>query len=223
MHDEIEQLLREKGELGVNAIAQALQKPVSTTQKCLEKQSYFIRTQNRKWDLPERVLDAANKTANQLENNAAQSRAKELALIVENVIAQVDAIKLRLSVVGSAINELTPSPVTIAAQAAVANSPKVNSKFEKRIIELDKMHRILKAHIDRVPDKYKALLTNLDYSEVAWQIGATVMDNEINPELTSLILGEKTELQESTIALFEQYQLGRKKSVMSDSDGEQSS
>jgi phosphatidylserine decarboxylase len=215
--EEIEELIRTNGEMGVNAIAVGISKPVSSVQKYLERQNYFLKTPNRKWELPERVME---RVLSEFEGKSQDLAIREGLITIESTLVAMDAVKAKLSNVAQLLEKF--NAMTKVQTPPVADKTKVNSKFEKRIIELDRMHKALKAHIDRVPDSYKELLSNLEYMEMAWRIGAIAMD-EINEELTSLITGEKTELQESTIALFKQYQLGRKKSVMSDSDGEQSS
>lgn len=49
---EIREVLAHRGELGVNAIAKLIEQPVATVQRFLERQEYFIKTENRKWKLP---------------------------------------------------------------------------------------------------------------------------------------------------------------------------
>lgn len=57
-HDPIFKLISEREEaLGVNEIAKGTELPLSTIQKYLStQQSYFRKNEDRKWDLPEKVM-----------------------------------------------------------------------------------------------------------------------------------------------------------------------
>lgn len=198
MHDEIEAFLKENGETGVNAISAGIGKPVSSVQKWLEKQTYFIKTSSRKWDLPERIIGNFDVKAQDLV-------IRDTNLAIENAVLVLGSTKAKLDALLTVVERIN-------TVSAATNQRRVagNSKIEKRISEVEKMQKILKSHIDKVPEQYRELLRDLDYVEMTWQLGAKKMDTEINSELTELILGETTELKETTVALFQTYQITRK-------------
>lgn len=197
-HDLILEYVTKNGETGVNELSKALEVPLSTMQKYLEKQSYFKKTQNRKWDLPENV--------------AADIKANTLALMVTNVEnsllllqAQMDEVRHNLTTAMAPIGTLKRGVENIVAP--VANSPKaIDQRLYKFEEELSIMPRAMKTHKDRLPEEYRELLLNADWIDIGIEKGFRYMHDMLGPAIAEMIADNDVGLSTEFVEVIEKYQ-----------------
>lgn len=195
-------VLSDKGATGVNDLAKALGWPLSSTQKYLERQTYFKKTESRKWDLPEKVLtevksDTLSLMANGVENSAliTQSQLIEVGQSLELMLIAVQGLKKGIQ------NYRTP-----VAEKSVS--------VDLRLVALDKKAKdtlkVIKTHIDNVPDEYRDMLLNMDILGYMIDHGVKTNNDLFNTEVTSLLTGQADNLSEDTLSLVKEYQRGAK-------------
>ena len=194
--NEVKALLEKNGEMGVNALSKAIDIPLSTMQVYLMKQSYFVKTESRKWDLPERVT--ATETKKTIDN-------------FETVITnQLNAINSMFEVLTSNIRTTitllnTHKPIT----APVASNP---MEIHPRLLKIQEltlaMSKAIKEHKKNIPEEYLELLQNVDWTALCIEKGAKYYQNTMGSELIDIISGTNDKISDSVLEVLEEYQKG---------------
>lgn len=197
-YDEVLHYLTENGETGVNVLANALNVPLSTMQRYLEKQTYFKKTINRKWDLPSNVeTDIKSNTmtlmVSSVENAlmVVDSQMAEIQLSIQNALMPVNTLKRAVS----ALN----APVADKATNMHPSIIKVNEFANV-------MQKAIKQYMSNVPEEYQELLKNLDIIGMCVNMGLNYINSSENADLTGILLGETDKLTEDTLKVLENHQ-----------------
>ncbi len=193
---DIVELIRRTGEpMGVNAISKALNVPLSTMQKRLEK-SGLVKTAQRKWDLPENVQNAAfNSTSADIS-----SVLKTQAASVNNVL---EMLQSGMSTLTTMINAASFTPSV--ASSVPNNTKKIDKRVEKLIDQVEGVRLVVKEHKDKIDPEYVELVLNVDWIALMLYKGLDRF-NEVYQDISSVILKEKDKPEDSTLDLFEMYQ-----------------
>lgn len=198
-HDPIFKLITEKKEaLGVNTIAKETDIALSTVQKYLTtQQTYFKKTGDRKWDLPERVKQEVSPESlqlmiNGLENSILliQTQTKELQQSIANLVPPINILKRN-------IRDSAPP---------VAETPILNEKLVNKIASLDKLPKVIKSRKDSLTDDMYEMLMNTDWYGIFVDLGYNYLQEVIEPELYDLLLGTKIDLSEDALSTIKEYQ-----------------
>ncbi len=197
-YDQVLAYVTENGETGVNVLAKALDIPLSTMQRYLERQTYFRKTINRKWDLPNNV--------------DADIKSNTMTLMVE-------AVENALKLVSSQLAEIQSStqnalmPVNTLKRAVINTMPSVadkSSEVDPQLLKLDKNTKdtyvVFKKYVDKVPEEYQELIKGLDLYKLTIEMGTKFINSDFNAELSSLFLEKSDILSEDTIELLKEYQ-----------------
>ncbi len=196
--EDVERLIRERGEaLGVNAIAQALEVPVATMQKRLEK-SKFVKTPQRKWDIPENaVLSTSNQEA---YANALDSHISAIKAYTDILVNTLDTATTLISTQ----RVLAPSVAEVSS-LGTNNTPKLDKRLEDVIENIRLLPKMIKEHINKFPEEYHALLGNMDYMDAFIQIGRVGLNTLMN-ELNEIILEDREFLSDEALTMLKRYQ-----------------
>lgn len=202
----IETILRTKGEpMGVNAIQRELNIPLSTLQKYLERQTYFIKTESRKWTLPDFV-------SMELPGNT-------LELTVVNVENSIQMLQSQLQTAITTLNTLAHPLETIKKGATLMKTTpvakvQVNSKpIDERLIEIDSLKSQLKQSIKKqlklIPEEYQKLLLNLDYVGYVLEVGVKYANQFLEENLYGVMAGRDDKLDDEVIEVLKEFQIGQ--------------
>lgn len=196
-HDPILTVINEKGASGVNVIAQLTGIPLSTVQKYLTtQQKYFRKTQDRKWDLPEKVTTDISNNSHTLvvtgiENSFLLFKSELDALInlVDNSLIQIEQLKR--------VVQNKPTPV-----AENTINPRLKNLQEK----MDNLPRIIKSKKENIPKELLEILLNTNWTDFTLDMGANYLNDVVEPALYSLIIGESDYLDEDLLNQIKEYQ-----------------
>lgn len=197
-HDEILRYITEHGESGVNALAKALDIPLSTMQKTLEQQTYFKKTERRKWDLPENVI--------------ADIKSDTMTLMVSSVENALLLVKAQLTDIQDSVqNSLIPiNTLKRSINSIVTPVAAKPPNIDQRLLDLDKkvkdVRNVLKIHMENVPEEYKDLIVNLDILGLMIERGTEYLFNEAHNDLSALLTGQTDTLSDETLKMLESYQ-----------------
>lgn len=197
-HDEILAYITENGATGVNPLARHLKMNPSTLQKYLERQSYFKRTESRKWDLPDRVntdiaADKMKLMVDSVENalTLIKSQLAETITSVENAVYPINTLRRGLKSVNT--------PVAVKVQ-----------QLDPSLDELDKfikqLEGVFKKFFSKCPDEYKLFLQNLDLHRLAIEKGLLYLKGEFGTDITAILLEKTNVLPEDTLTVLKMYQ-----------------
>ncbi len=199
-YDEILAYITENGETGVNALAKLLNVPLTTMQRYLEKQTYFRKTVNRKWDLPDNVN--------------ADIKTNTMTLIVESVentlkliTSQLEELQTIVQVTHTPLNSLKRAVSTINAPVA-GNGTKIRPRLVEINEGMDNVEKAIKGHIKNVPEMYQDLLLNLDVCRLITEMGTLYMKGDFNTELMNVLTAQADTLSEDALELLKEYQIG---------------
>lgn len=199
--DDILAFITEHGESGVNAIAKGIGVPLSTIQVYLTKQTYFKKTDNRKWELPEKVIaDIQTGTlplmVNSVENALLLLKAHltELSQDVDNALMPVDTLKRGL--------KRNTAPVADKSDKAVDIHPRLIKADEK----LKEAYVLFKKYLPVVPEQYRELIKNVDLVALSLELGSKYASAELMPAISDLFLEKTDILDEEIIELLKEYQ-----------------
>lgn len=195
-HDEVKALLKQNGEMGVNALSKALDMPLSTMQVYMTKQSYFIKTESRKWDLPERVAQIETKKTNDNFDTIIENQLKSVNAMFEVLMSNVKTTVTLL-------NSQKPTSPPVADKAI-----KVDSRLTKVQEMSAQLAVIIKKQQTNIPDEYKELLFNLDYIGLILDIGEIYATKTLEEGLYGLLAGKDTTLDEEFIEILKTHQIG---------------
>jgi hypothetical protein len=197
-YDPIYAYITEHGETGVNVLAKELDAPLSSLQRYLERQTYFKKTVNRKWDLPTNV-DTDIKT-------------NTVSLMVDSVENALLVLNAQLTEIQSSVqNALYPvKTLKRAVSTMVAPVAGNSTKVDKRLMDIeengDKIHNVIKKQKDKIPDNYKDLLFNMDYIGLVLSMGESYVTELLSTDVYAILAGSGTELPEETIEVLKQHQ-----------------
>lgn len=188
--DRISNLLAQKGALGVNAIATSLNYPVSTLQRWLTAQSYFKRTADRKWALPETVEDEINSKALSILLDTAMLGLKLQATIIEDLALKVNTSLQTLETLRSNVELMKSVNPPVA-------SP-LDARFQMIIDGENKFKGAIKANKANISDpEFLKLLLNFDLVGYTLQYGSDSTDLFFEQNLAPVILGEVDPTEET--------------------------
>jgi len=199
-YDLILGILTEKGELGVNEIARLAELPLSTVQKYLERQTYFKKTERRKWDLPQNVTsDIKSETMTLMVASVENALMLVKAQLTETLDSVQNSI-LPISTLKRGISGLT-APVA-------AKSVDIDTLF----IELDKgvkeNYALFKKYISKVPEEYQEMIKNVDLARLTAELGHLYVQGDFGTEISSLMLEKTTDLSDDIVEILKEYQKG---------------
>jgi hypothetical protein len=197
-YDDILRIITERGPTGVNVLAKELNVPLSSMQRYLEKQSYFKKTEDRKWDLPNNVeADIKTNTValmvGSVENALMllDSQLAEIQLNVQNALMPVNTLK-------RAVNTIV---------APVADKPTNLHPSVQKLLKFETlMRKALKDNKDNIPEEYIDVLNNVDYVEMAAEMGLDYVLGPQFQDITELITRTGDKLSEDTLEILEKYQ-----------------
>jgi hypothetical protein len=201
-HEPIMKYINEHGESGVNAIAAGIKMPLSSVHKYLERQDYFKKTPNKKWDSPEKV---ATNLATNIENN-------RLAMLAQSMNTQSILVSNNLDMFSATILDLLSQISSIASMLAgfsptVAGiSPNIHPLMIQTDKEIKEMYEVINKYLHKCPEEYRDLLKNVDLYAFVIKLGSEYVKSTFNGEVAALVLGEATELSEDTFEVLKTYQ-----------------
>ena len=197
MHDDILALINKYGALGVNSIQKELNLPLSTVQYYLTKQqSYFIKNDQRKWDLPENVV---NKSTSEMSDNA------------QNLLkSQLVSVRATQKLVSQQIDTLVSLIETILPNLPVAGKSGKSDKLDKRMYALQEIlntyESAVKQYKDNIPEEYYNLFVKFDMYQFMFDKSNDEAQEFVDSYISAVLLGDLTELDESVLEVIEQYQ-----------------
>ncbi len=195
----IHDILTHKGALGVNALAKELNEPLSTIQGYLERQGYFRKTADRKWDLPERI--------------AAGISHESLIVLAKGSQSSIDIIRTQLAELNSTIETVSNSLVTLERgitnyapmQLPVAESPELPKLVADILNDYVETEKAIKLHLKHVPEEYKELFKNYDSLTHMVMEGKKAFTKLII-SITPVLSGQTDEVSTEVLELLETYQ-----------------
>lgn len=205
-HDQILTLISEKGPTGVNQLAKALEIPVSTMQRYLHKQTFFRMNEDKKWDLPEKVIGDVKSTSLTLVTDVIETSIMLLKSQIAELEHSVDNVLSPLNTLKRGIKGFAP------AAGAVAGSSSKSDITNKHILDLDNdaqnLIKATKKYVQVCPQEYQELLINTDWYHLVTDLGYKYVKEYISPELGDLFLEQRDNLSEDTLEVIKEYQKG---------------
>jgi hypothetical protein len=205
-HEPILEVLTTRGALGVNQISQATGIPLSTVHKYLtSQQKYFRKTQDRKWDLPERVTaeiqdDALKVALESLDGSIVlfRKQLEEVQATAENLAVPIRYIQRAAEV------RFTKAPFT--APKAVA-SPEVHPVLEEVRERAELIAKYIKENIKKIPEEHRQLFLNFDiHSWIAHKGLDYAANSEVTKQLSLLLMGQAITYDKALFAEVREYQ-----------------
>lgn len=193
-HNTILDLLADNKAMGVNELAKHLSIPLSTMQKYLTtQQSYFKKNRQRKWDLPERVVEESSINASESHSLAIQS--------------QLTGMRATFDVLNSQINNVMTLMETYTIPTpSVASKTTIDPRLLKFSENVNNMQLAIKKNVDKVPEIYRDLISNIDFLRLVLNKGREYVEDIVTPELSALVLKQSEILQPEIISLLTEYQ-----------------
>jgi len=190
--------ITEHGESGVNTLANAFDIPLSTMQKYLERQSYFKKTERRKWDLPENVNADIKSDTMVLMVDSVENALLLIKSQVTDLQLSLDSSLIPISTLKRGINNITAP----AATKSIDIHPSILQLNENAKIT----QTVFKKYVGVCPQKYQDLIKNLDLYKLIIEKGTDYLNAGFNADLTALFLEQTTDLAYDTVQLLNQYQ-----------------
>lgn len=197
-YDGILAYITENGETGVNVLAKHLEVPLSTMQRYLEKQTYFRKTVNRKWDLPTNV-------ESDIKSNTMTLMVDSVENALKLVNAQMAEVQLSIQNALMPVSTLRRAVDTLNAPVA-GNSANIYPELAELDKKLKTLNEVFKKYVSKVPEEYQELIKGADLPRLVVELGTKFFNSDFNAELTSLFLEQSTELSEDVIELLKEYQ-----------------
>jgi len=199
--DRILTLISEKGPLGVNQLSRELEIPLSTMQQYLNRQSYFRKNENKKWDLPENVMGDIKGSSLALAADVLESSIMLLKTQLEEMGQYVDNVLNPLNTIKRGVKGIN------LAAGGVADKPSQMHRDIARVLDFsEKLQKAIKQNLSKIPDDYQDLYLNLDITAMIVHLGSDYINSEQTTDLTGVLLGETDELSENTIKVLERFQ-----------------
>jgi hypothetical protein len=193
--EDIKVLIQQNGAMGVNAISKAIDKPLSTVQKYMHRQSYFKMNDQRKWDLPESVA-----------TKEIQSTISNFDQVIESQLSGITSLSdMLITQIKSTITILSAQKPIIATVAD--KSPNI----DKRLIEFqnnaNKLKEITKKQKANIPDEYYDLIFNYDHIGLVMKEGSKYALEFLEGDIYSMLAGNARELSEETVEILRENQI----------------
>lgn len=202
-HDEVLEVIKRKGPLGVNALAKELNVPLSTLQKYLtQQQSYFKKNENRMWALPETVKDDLKSSRLTSSISAFENSLEMLRTQAQEIESTVDSLALYVNIVKRSIDEVKSPPVA-------ENKSDIPESFVKIFDSLRQMPDIIKSHRQNITEDMLKLLLNVDWYMILREMGGIYVRETLQPDLFDLLSSNKDEMSEEVLELLKEYQIGQ--------------
>ena len=201
--EEIYKVLSQYGAMGVTALARELGiKNASGLHQHLNRQKFFKQNEDRKWDLPEKVING----------NAEANKNKVAQLSVQTVESTIQLIRIQLEELMSHTNTLLAPISSIKKELdnksapPVAESAKVHSGLIQLNENINKIPVIIKTKKEMLSEEFLDLLLNVDWMELILDNGRKFFRETIETDLYDILLGNKDELSEKALASIKEYQ-----------------
>lgn len=199
-HDPILAVIKKNGPMGVNAIAKAIDMPLSSVQKYLDRQDYFKKTSDRKWDVPENVT----------ENLVAAIETNRLQLIAQSLNTQSLLVGNSVDLFVSSINDLLKQisniiPALESYKAPVANDKTVSPLLLKLQETVSQIPLIIKKNKDKLSPDYLELLTGVNWLELVINKGSIYFEENVSTEIAELLTEQREELSDEIVEAISQY------------------
>lgn len=201
-YDDIHTFITTHGESGVNAISKGIDVPLSTVQKYLERQSYFKKTEQRKWDLPEKVnsdiqVNTLPLMVSSVENALLLVKAQltDMQHLIDNSVLTTHTLKRGVD------RRFTP----------VAALPDKSVDMDKRLLKLQdgsiKLKEVFKKQKSNIPEEYLDMIMNYDHVGLIIKEGIEYANNILEDEVYSMLMGNARELSEETVQILKDNQI----------------
>lgn len=188
-HVIIKQMIEERGPLGVNTIANELGVPLTTMQKRLHKQDYFVLNDRRKWDLPGNV---AEKSIEDVDNN--------FDALIDAQITGIDNLVQMLSTnLKTTVTLLKTQKPQKYTKAPVAANVYIHPDYKVIVDEMKTLEGIVKKYRDRFDDDTLTLLLNTDWVRLRFKLGLNSFMDEIGNAFGDFLSPNGGELSETVI------------------------
>lgn len=193
-YDQVRALILKNGAMGVNALQKEIGIPLSTMQRYLEKQTYFKKTDQRKWDLPENVVKT--QTSEVITNYDA---------VIESQITGIYAMFEMLT------SQMKSTITLIGAQKTV--TPPVADKsvnLPERLVKLHEatqaMPKAIKQHINNIPEEYRDILLKVKWLDLALDTGLNYYNDVIGNAIMGLMATDQDNIDDEVLTVLEKYQ-----------------
>jgi hypothetical protein len=195
LNSDIRRLIEANGAMGVNQLAKALNMPLSTMQKYLDKQqTYFKKNHARKWVLPEMSVSADMSHVSESYGSIIDSQLSSMNVLIETLMSQFRAtVTLLESNKGNAPSVAAPV-LDVHPQMA---------KADKNIKDT---YIVFKKYVGKCPEEYRDLLKNVDLYRLSLEMGSIYLNGVFNDEITDLFLERGYVLSEEVISVLKTYQ-----------------
>lgn len=205
-YNPIEGMLQKNGPMGVNAIARELDVPVSTIQKWLERQDYFVKNANRKWQLPEK--------SEQIEQSkSSHGLTGELDPVIEAQIRSISRLhEMLVTQLKNTVDFITEYEIKGPPQVVIEETEPPVADLDPRLIQLETdakklieifNKRDIKANI---PEEFRALLNGYDHIGLIIKEGKDFATKFLEDEIFSLLSGRISTLSEETVGILKENQ-----------------
>lgn len=203
-HDPIYAVIAEHGPQGVNQLAKLVELPVSTVQRYLTvQQTYFKKTIDKKWDLPENVNTDITDNTLLLAANSIDSTVQLIETQLKELLTQFTTVQMPLSTLKRGLEGYRPS-------VAGSSSKVTNKKLETMLNQVAKLPDFLKDKKKNIGNEYYELLINTRWLDMYLELGNKYVDSAIIAELADLMLGNTDKLGEDVLSTIQEYQIGTK-------------
>ncbi len=184
-------LIRENGPLGVTELAKLSGIAPNTLQRYLtQKQNYFQKNSDRKWDYPETaVKDSISQNIDNF-NHVLDTQVEGVQAVANMLVGQIESLSL-------VIRSYKPITTTVVG---------IDSKFvalDRKIKDIEKLY---KSYLLDFDNDHKHLLKNLDLVALVIGENKTVVNEDILPTITAYLVGKTSVLSQEVIDLLAQYQ-----------------
>lgn len=201
--EEIYKVLSQYGAMGVTALARELGiKNASGLHQHLNRQKFFKQNEDKKWDLPEKVING----------NAEANKNKVAQLSVQTVESTIQLIRIQLEELMSHTNTLLAPISSIKKELdnksapPVAESAKVHSGLIQLNENINKIPMIIKTKKEMLSEEFLDLLLNVDWMELILDNGRKFFRETIETDLYDILLGNKDKFSEEALASIKEYQ-----------------
>jgi hypothetical protein len=195
LHADVLRLIEENGAMGVNQLSKALDVPLSTMQKYLDKdQDYFKKNNARKWVLPEMSAVSDMSVVSSNYSNVIDSQLTSMQALIDTLMSQFRAT----------VSLIDANKGTLPPVAGIAPD------IHKSMIESDKRiksaYEVFKKFLGVVPEEYKNLIKNVDLHRLTIELGTIKLNEQFNPEITALFLEKSVDLSDDVLRILKEYQ-----------------
>jgi|ERR1044072_8215942 hypothetical protein len=197
-HDAILAHITKHGATGVNALGNALNVPATTLQKYLTNQNYFKKTDDRKWDLPNKVnsgvsVDTVTLMVESVEKSlmVIKAQMQEVTQNMDNALVPINTLKRGVSNLSTSVSD------------NAANIDENTAMFIKISTELQ---GVFDKYKDKFPEDYRDILINFDIGKYLLNEGYLHLVKGIGGEITEVFSGHTDIFSDEALKMFNKYQ-----------------